>query len=422
MAICLPIMAILQGCPPTPHESEPLPVDALVYEVTEAKAPEGYKIYLDASGSMPGYFKEGLSDYISIVANIENVADSAAVYFWGNPNKPVKDLNSTITKGNYSATASLFWDIFSQMAEEVRKDNVLTFLVTDGIVSNCSATTKQRSGYSIGDLPLVEGKVKKSLGDSLAVGVFRFEIPFSGTYYDIDNKQVQLPKTNRPLYVFAIGSPGALADFKEKRMSKKEMDSFNGLLKNSIWFGLLKEKKNDPTYGFQDANSAFEADSTGEGTIRVILPAGTDDLSLTLTLPDWMEKYGIDIKNSDKLELRSKDSDLSKKLEKGYVDGKVQISPKISDGVGETNDDSGNSDEDYRAIDLNPNNYTLIYSIVYRPSAEWDKFSSEDDRKILNDTTELMKTFGLKEMIKGFELATKHPDTIFRTSLKFERE
>lgn len=411
MAICLPIMAILQGCPPPPSESEPLPVDALTYEVTEAKAPKGYKIYLDASGSMPGYFKEGLSDYISIVANIENVADSAAVYFWGNPNKPVKDLNSTITKGNYSATASLFWDIFYRMAEEVRKDNVLTFLVTDGIVSNCNATTKQRRGYTIGDLPLVEGNVKKSLGDSLAVGVFRFEIPFSGTYYDINNKQVQLPKTDRPLYVFAIGSPGALADFKENRMSRKEMKSFNDKLKKSIWLGLLTKSQDNSGYGFQDGISSFETDSTDEGTLRVILPAGTDDLNLTVDLPDWMERFGININSSDRLELKSSSKDCSKMLEKSYADGKIEIIP----GIGESGGDSGFND-------LVSDDYTLSYSIVYIPSKEWNQFSSEDDRNIKNDTIEQKKTFGLKEMIKGFELATKQPDTIFRTSLKFKSE
>lgn len=409
--VCLAGLLALHGCTTEERSGEALPVDALAYEVVEAQAPKGYKIYLDGSGSMPGYFKEGLTDYISLVANIENVADSAAVYFWGDTNRPVKDLNSTITKGNYSASASLFWEIFAQMAKEVRTDSLMTFLVTDGIVSNCRATTKQRSGYSIGDLPLVEGKVKASIGEGLAVGVFRFYVPFSGTYYDIDNKTVELPETTRPLYVFAIGTPGNLAEFKEKRMSRKEMKSFNAKLKKSIWLGLLSKSKDNSAYGFQDGISSFETDSTEEGTLRVILPAGTDDLNLTVDLPDWMEKYGININSFDRLELKSNSKDFSKKLDKSYVHGKIEIVPS-----------NGESNGDSSFIDLVSDDYTLSYSIVYTPSKEWDQFSSEDDRNIKNDANEQAKTFGLKEMIKGFELATKQPDIIFQTSLKFKSE
>ena len=124
-----------------------------------------------------------------------------------------------------------------------------------------------------------------------------------------------------------------------------------------------------------------------------------------------MEEYGININSSDRLELMSSSKDCSRKLDKSYADGKIEI--VLSNG-----EPSGDSSFN----DLVSDDYTLSYSIVYIPSKEWNQFSSEDDRNIKYDVSEQAKTFGLKEMIKGFELATKQPDTIFRTSLKFKSE
>ena len=74
------------------------------------------------------------------------------------------------------------------------------------------------------------------------------------------------------------------------------------------------------------------------------------------------------------------------------------------------------------SIDFNLGVYKVDYNIVYRPSDTWNRYSCDDDRAIETDTTLLNKTFGLKEILRGFELATQQPDTLFSSSFKFEIE
>lgn len=377
------------------------------YEMAKADPPKGgYIIYLDASGSMPGYFTDGLTDYISIVSALKGAVDSTRVYFWGNLIHEVSDINSDITKHNYTAKSSLFEDIFKSMADDVAKEDVLTFIITDGIVSNSSNVTNLRTGYTKSDLPLLPNKIKQSLKNdsvNLAIALFRFELPFNGQYADIDNKSIPITVTDRPLFVFAIGKPGAITDFKYNVMCKKEMEDFNKKKPDALYLGLLE--KRDDTCLFSDnseSGKGFTAPEDGSKDNIVVLPNGVDEFDVYTSVPEWIAKDGVDTKKAGKLTVVSNDGTESENFTATVKVNQLNISTK--------------------GDPIDPGTYTLTYIITYRPADSWSDFSCDDDRAINENEDIKKKTFGMSELIKGFELATQHPDTIYKASFKFEKQ
>ena len=393
--VCITIVVVAcKGRIDSPDVGE-IPVKftkSYTYDIVAGKAPEGgYKIYLDASGSIPGYFTDGLTDYIKIVSGLQGGSKNTKVYFWGGTTREITNLNSTITNGNYKAKASLFQDIFKVMAQDVKKEKALTFLITDGIVSNSSGVTSKRTGYTKADLPLLPEKIQRGLGDSLAVGVFRFEILFNGTYWDIDNKQKPLKNVKRPIFVFAIGYPSTVSELRNS-LSKKEMENFTSLNPKQLYMGILKDKKNEKSFRDVAGNFACKADSTG-----VELSAGSDAFEIAVDIPEWISKLGIDPAKG-KLSIAGNGGKVTD-VTMDYKDGTLTVSTK----------------EDCK---INIGNYTVEYLISYRPSTTWQIYACDDDRAISPDTL-CDRTFGLSEILKGFELATKQPDTLFNSSFEF---
>jgi len=396
---CIAFLQSCKGCgSEEPSDSDPIAefAESGTYDVVEGEAPEGgYKIYLDASGSMPGYFTDGLTDYIKIVSGLQGGNEKTKVYFWGDATREITNLNSTITNGNYKAKASLFQDIFKVMAQDAKTEKALTFLVTDGIVSNSSSVTKKRTGYTKSDLPLLPGTIQAALGDSLAVGVFRFEIPFNGAYWDINNKQKFLQGVKRPIFVFAIGYPYAVSDLK-KSLSKKEMENFTDLNPQQLYMGILKDNKNKNF--FRDIESNFVINAENSGTE---LAAGSESFEISVDIPDWISELGINPDKDGVISVANSDGD-KLKVGKRYRDGTLTVS---------TTEDC--------EIDLG--HYDVKFFIAYRPSSTWQKYACDDDTAINSDTL-CDRTFGLSEILKGFELATKQPDTLFISSFKFVRQ
>lgn len=404
-------LALINGCGsstthPDTDNIAPKLTSSSTYSIVESEAPEGgYCIYLDASGSMPGYFTDGLTEYIQLVSGLQGGNDSTKVYFWGDETREVTNLNSTITKGNFKGSASLFQDIFKKMAEKAKSDKALTFLVTDGIVSNANKVTKQRSGYTISDLPLLPGKIREAVGDSMAVAIFRCEIPFNGRYYDIDNKTKNI-KADRPIFVFAIGYPGAVVDLRNSISNKrKEMENLTSLDPKQLYMGIFKPEINCNPFKDNDGNRFI----TDEETTKITFDPGYTNFEISVDVPDWIAEMGgnpmtgaISIVNTDGSHI-----DVNKR----YSDGKM---------VFYTNGDD-DDDDDAENEPFNIGDYTVNYTIVYRPSDKWEKYSCNDDRALRSDTL-CDKTFGLNAILKGFELATQQPDTLFKSSFKFTKE
>lgn len=394
------IVFSLVACGGDKEMGGPLPPSSKTYEIVEAKAPEGgYCIYLDASGSMPGYFKDGLADYIKIVSGLEGGNDRSKVYFWGEDNSEITNLNSTITNGNYKGSASLFQDIFKVMTDKAKVGKALTFLVTDGVVSNANSVTKKRTGYTIADLPLLPAKIKNAIGDSMAVAIFRCEIPFNGIYYNIDNKEIKIKTDHRPIFVFAIGYPEAVADLRNSVMSKKkEMENFTSMEKlEQLYMGIYKEVKNKHPFRDTEGNR-FSTDTANV----VSLEAGVTDFEIAVDVPQWIADMGVDPKEDGIITIvNTKDGSVIN-VDKYYDDGVMKF---------QTKEDTG----------FNLGDYSVNYSINYRVSAVWDKYNCRDDRSITSESDTLYdKTFGFKEILQGFELATQQPDTLFKASFDFK--
>lgn len=366
------------------------------YEIVKEKAPEGgCYIYLDASGSMPGYFTDGLNDYIKIVSGLKGYNANTKVYFWGDNNREVTNLNSTITNGNYKGSASLFQDIFRVMADKVRTDKTLTFLVTDGIVSNASNVTKKRTGYTIADLPLLHEKIKTAVGDSMAIAVFRCEIPFNGTYWDIDNKPKNI-ETHRPIFVFAIGYPTAVADLRFRVMSKmKEMENFISLEPIQLYMGIYREVKDKNPFRDTEGDKFVTDDSL----TQVSLVGGVEDFEIAVNVPKWIVSMGADPKENGIITIVNSDG------------SKIDVNKHYNDGVMKFSTKDGS--------EFNMGEYSVNYRIAYRPSDTWNKYNCDDDRAMTSDTL-CDRTFGLKDILKGFELATKQPDILLESSFKFD--
>lgn len=368
------------------------------YEIVDGEAPDGgYHIYLDASGSMPGYFKDGLTDYIKLVSGLQGGNDNAKAYFWGDNTHEITNLNSTITNGNYKGSASLFQDIFKVMTDKARNDKALTFLVTDGIVSNANSVTKKRTGYTIADLPLLPDIIKRAVGDSMAVAIFRCEIPFNGTYWDIDNKPITI-EARRPIFVFAIGYPAAVADLRTSVMSKKkEMENFISLNPTQLYMGILKEVKDKNLFRDTEGNK-FTTDTTDDSLPQISLMDGVTDFEIAVDVPKWIVDMGVDPKQDGNITIVNTDG------------SKIDVNKHYNNGVMKFSTKDG-------AV-FNIGQYNVNYWIDYRPSTTWDKYNCDDDRAITSDTL-CDRTFGLNAILKGFELATKQPDRLFETSFKF---
>ena len=266
--------------------------------------------------------------------------------------------------------------------------------MTDGIVSNASSVTNKRTGYTQADLPLLPEKIKSAIGDSMAVGVFRFEIPFNGTYWDIDNKRKTLKDVKRPIFVFVIGYPAAIANLKQS-LTKKEMENLTALNPRQLYLGILKEKKDSNPFRDVEDNFVLIPDSTG-----IELSAGSDSFEIAVDIPEWIPELGIKPEQGCLTIAQSDGNEL--KVKKAFHGKTLTVST----------DDS---------CQINIGQYKVNYSIIYRPSTTWGKYACNDDRSINSDTL-CDRTFGLTEILKGFELATRQPDTLFVSSFNFVKQ
>lgn len=126
------------------------------------------------------------------------------------------------------------------------------------------------------------------------------------------------------------------------------------------------------------------------------------DFEIAVDIPQWIADMGADPKKNGVITIVSTNDGSSIDVDKYYDDGVMKFQTK-EDTV------------------FNLGNYSVNYCINYQASAVWDKYNCSDDRAIASESDTLYdKTFGLKEILRGFELATQQPDTLFKTSFDFQ--
>lgn len=171
---------------------------------------------LDNSDSMKGYLKT--SRFIDIVADIKGLTSCTQLQLT-NGDTIKGDWIALLTNGNVAFTAqSVIADDIRLTAQLAAKGkSSLALLITDGIMSGSNEQIKQNPEYNKLHANELKNAVTQVLSDKafehLAVAVYQYTAPFSGTYYCYDNSKARLSNKMRNFYVIAIGQPTALAHY-----------------------------------------------------------------------------------------------------------------------------------------------------------------------------------------------------------------
>lgn len=357
-------------------------------------------IYIDASGSVKGYFSNGsdgkFGNAITYLAQYKGL--NSPVYFWGKNTKETKVSTSVNAAGGVNAALraksaygqdSYFNEMFKQMVNLIKTDSVdAACLVTDGIYGVGNDLTRKDIEHAKKTLPDFMGEVKNAFtGTNLAVGIFKLSSTFSATsatdaYITYQNKPIYpITIENRPFYVIVIGKPGKVNSFAKDNELGAElslvMGGHNINMHNSCRLSDPKHFKNDGSWKGNRSDS--------ETNLSVLFPQciGNDEY----------------IKNNITVTLNGK------RIENYNVSkSRLTITEEI-----ETN-----------AI-VKPGRESEFNVVVDNTiPLEWRNLFNEDDKNIKTDASLQSKTFGLKYLLEGILKGTS-PDTLVNISFKFKK-
>ena len=364
--------------------------------------PKIVKAYIDASGSMRGYFSKGSDGrFISAISD----ADADEIVWMDDSFTPIKsdNLTSAVLDGSFKGADSRFDNMILRIREDLEFDSVqnLGLLFTDGIISSSVAETNKVPDYTIKSFTVLKNHIKKSLVDSgLAISLLRLESKFDGHYWNYQNKDAgNVVIQNRPFYVIAIGSPEVVRYFNTNNKLNAEFESWG------LFNDVNKKKENKYVLTPYNASDWKEREFKGKKDIKFSLP-----------LPKYVCDMGWDfIKNNAIFELN--DNDITK-----VVDFQPDNAKSIT-GV----QLSWNTDrmENPKAPIFNPqNDNVLTVKIVKNDSSSFytDSLSCEDDSLIATDSVLQKQTFGLKYLREGLREGVGEgvETVIFKVQKKFK--
>lgn len=181
-------------------------------------------LYLDNSKSMKGYTED--MTYINVITQLWKAYPNTQVLKCADKYKAIDEGQGSVVdqlkKLAYSSS-SLLQDDFSQIIDR-SKDNNIAFYVTDGILSGEANKIDPKKGgdrkwtiKNAANLKLqIQSVFEKAKAKGIGLSVYQFISTFKGIYYcytNIDNVSIDSP---RYFYVFVIGKPHALLDFKAR--------------------------------------------------------------------------------------------------------------------------------------------------------------------------------------------------------------
>ena len=362
--------------------------------IEQSDEPSGIRVYIDNSGSMRGYAEGQNAVFISAISDLKSLKNGEA-YFWGaKPQTPIKGIiGAALAKNPFAGQDTPFPTIIAQLEHEAAHNDVLTFIVTDGIIG---VNSKQAQF-----LQQSLGQIKNDIRDSalvesgMAISVFRLQSGYSNKskrsfYYTHKNVPVKLDSVKqRPFFVIAIGKRSHVQWMIDKINSEGSLSSYKQA--NSITFGLHEHNK---VLHFSDKKS-FNQDG---GTYILTKKNGAFDL--LADLPECLVK-----------DLGA--SYLQQHLEVLLNDNKKNISSSIK---GNTLSLKCNEIRDISA----KNNVITVRLKKIIPD-EWFKWSSDDDSNIAKDMMEQQRTFALTCLLKGLYEATDDGRMLIDTTIKFTK-
>lgn len=382
---------------PEPHIDPKTPeVNCTYFDMTETE-PEFVNAYIDASGSMKGYFSiQSDGRFISALSN----ADPDKTMWMDSKFTELKGIpTNQLLTGSFSGAESLFDQMFANIIkhDSLSKSNGISLLFTDGILSTSAENTRQSPEWMTQTFTPLKNAIAESLrNQQLAAAVFQLDAKYIGTYWNYQNKpETGLEVKNRPFYVIALGASAQMRHFvANNRLGAKKVAAF-GIYDKKI----TKNKSSKNLEGLFGRNELDWNDTTFVG----------NDFELKLSLPQTVAALG---------------NEYNKKNIVVEFDGQDQTA-KLGSCVSIMGENLRIENWNVNDIDkplITPGEHTLTVKIKKALPEGWDKLYSENDLSIKTDVTEQGKTFALKYLLTGIQEGVDPEEVvIFSSSIKFNK-
>lgn len=395
-AIAVVAVAVYKYWPPVPPILKSPKVSCTYFDMT-ATEPEFVNAYIDASGSMKGYFSiQSDGRFISALSN----ADPDKTMWMDSKFTELKGIpTNQLLTGSFSGGESLFDQMFANIIthDSLSKSNGISLLFTDGILSTSAANTRTSPEWMTQTFTPLKNEIAKSIRNKkLAVAVFQLDAKYIGTYWNYQNKQeTGLEVENRPFYVIALGNRAQMRHFvANNRLEAKKVAVF-GIYDTTVTKNNSSESR-EGLFGCADKN--------WEGATFV-----GNDFELKLSLPQTVVSLG-DSYNKKNLIVEFDDQDQTAKL-----------GPCVSIMGENLRIENWNVNDIDKPL-ITPGEHTLTVKIKKALPEGWDNLYSENDTLIKTDVTEQGKTFALKYLLTGIQEGVEPEEVvIFSSYIKFNK-
>lgn len=196
-----------------------------INEPAAGKAPT-LSVYIDASGSMRGYFAKTADNapFVTAVARLAAYGAGSTVQFYGSQ----KTLNTAASTGTgllgeliagAAAGQDSYFDVMLAKLAKQAASGAVACLVTDGIIGASNAQTATDPDYILKNMQLVEDNIAAAITSDpkkkVGVSVYRLTSGFDATakaapYLDYQNRHIAFRCAARPFFVIAVGQPADL--------------------------------------------------------------------------------------------------------------------------------------------------------------------------------------------------------------------
>lgn len=355
--------------------------------------------YIDASGSMKGYFsKNSDGRFITAISN----ANPSKLMWMDNKFTELKGIpTNQLLTGNFSGGDSDFSTMFDRIIsrDDLCNSNGVSLLFTDGIISASAKDTEENREYVRQSIDAFKNAITRTLEkkEGISVAILMLKSKYNGTYWDYRNFRVpNLTVEDRPFYIIAIGKPACIRYF----------------MKNNSINATLAE-----AFGIYNANKVDE-----KGTLFV--PTRYTDwkgnkfvgqeLGLNLQLPEYIAELGKEyILGNMVVEYNGKN--ITDILQKDTINNPLKINGKSL-----TINNWKTMDPKMPLIKAGENTLKII--IKKAKNANWENYYSMDDKGIKTALFEKGKTFALQYLIEGIKNGVEPDEVIiFSSEIKFNK-
>lgn len=375
--------------PPPPSRFE---VSSVSYKM-ETEKPAFVNAYIDASGSMKGYFSRNSDG--RFIAALSNAAPQKTMWMDSRKTElrgiPTNQLLTNRFSGGDSRFDMMLSDII--IRDSLNKSNGVSLLFTDAILSASVAQTDSNPEYMRMSFTVFKNEIAKAIkGKGVAVSILKLESKYDGTYWNYQNRSVpNLQVENRPFYVIAMGKADRIRHFMANNKLEAKLTAEFGVYDNVV------------------------VDSISN-TFTPVTPKDWDGtkfkgnkIEFYLTLPDYISKLGnAYIKNNLVVEIDGND-------ETSILDSCVNI-------MGSNLSIKNWAVNDVTKPFLRSGEHALTVKIKKTIPQEWKFLYIEDDTDINTNFAKQSQTFALEYLLKGIKEGTETDEVIiFSSTIKFTK-